>query len=107
MLSEGLRHECKSAGVVVTTLCPGPTQTGFFERANMKNTVIAHVPYLMNPDRVAEIGYAALMNGKEVVIAGMCNRLLALSTRVSPLGMLIRIALFLNQKRPSWRWVNA
>lgn len=107
MLSEGLRNELKRDGVVLTTLCPGPTQTGFFERANMKNTVIAHVPYLMRPEKVAEIGYAALMNGEKVVIAGMFNRLLAFSTRLSPRGMLISIARFLNQRRSSWGWLDA
>lgn len=107
MLSEGLRNELKKSGVVLTTLCPGPTQTGFFERANMKNTVIAHVPYLMRPEKVAEIGYAALMRGKKVVIAGVFNQLLALSTRLSPRGVLINIARFLNQRRPSWTSLNA
>ena len=102
MLSEGLRNELKRDGVVLTTLCPGPTQTGFFERANMKYTVIAHVPYMLKPAKVAEIGYAALMNGKKIVIVGMINRLLAFSTRLSPRGMLISIARFLNQRRPSW-----
>ena len=107
MLSEGLHDELKKEGVVVTTLCPGPTQTGFFERARMKNTVIAHVPYLLRPEKVAEIGYAALMKGKKVVIAGWVNRLLAFSTRLSPRGMLAGIARFLNQKRPSWTWLKA
>lgn len=101
MFSEGLRNELKKDGVTVTTLCPGPTQTEFFQRANMKNTVIAHVPYMLNPARVAGIGYAALMSGKKVVIAGLFNRLLAFSIRISPRGILISIARFLNQRRPS------
>ena len=43
---EALATELKGTGVTVTTLCPGPTKTEFFERANMtqsrlKNMVFA------------------------------------------------------------------
>lgn len=98
MLSEGLRNEFQKDGVSVTTLCPGPTETKFFERAKMKNTVIAHVPYMLSPERVAMLGYSALIKGKGVVIVGLFNRLLALSTRFTPRGILTVIARFLNKK---------
>ena len=35
-----LRHELRDTGVTVTSLMPGPTETGFFERADMLDTKV-------------------------------------------------------------------
>jgi len=70
--SEGLAEELKGTGVSITVLCPGPTDTGFAKRAGVENTILFNKK-LMDPKRVATVGYKALMRGKKVVIPGTRN----------------------------------
>jgi uncharacterized protein len=64
-----IREELKDTGVTVTALMPGPTDTEFFERADMLDTRIGAGPK-DDPDDVARDGYEALMAGKASVVAG-------------------------------------
>ena len=66
--AEALRDELKDTGVTVTSLMPGPTDTEFFQRADMEDTRIGQGPK-DDPARVAEQGFAALMKGQEKVLA--------------------------------------
>lgn len=82
--SEGLRGEVKDKGVTVTALLPGPTDTEFFERADMTGTQIAEGEK-DSPADIAEAGYEALMAGEDKVVAGMAkNKLTAAASRVLP-----------------------
>jgi uncharacterized protein len=82
--SEGLRGEVKDKGVTVTALLPGPTDTGFFERADMEDTKLAAAAK-DSAAEVAEAGYEALMAGKDKVVAGAAkNKLQAAASRVLP-----------------------
>ncbi|WP_199431084.1 SDR family NAD(P)-dependent oxidoreductase [Qaidamihabitans albus] len=67
--SQALREELKGSGVTVTALLPGPTDTEFFERANMTDTKLGAGPK-DDPADVARQGYDALMAGKDQIIAG-------------------------------------
>jgi uncharacterized protein len=64
-----LRNELKDSGVSVTSLMPGPTETEFFERADMLDTKIGTSDQ-DDPADVARQGFEALMAGKERVVAG-------------------------------------
>jgi uncharacterized protein len=64
-----LRDELKDTGVTVTALMPGPTETGFFERANMLDTRIGASDSKDDPVDVARDGFEALMNGDERVVS--------------------------------------
>jgi uncharacterized protein len=68
--AEALRVELKGTGVSVTSLMPGPTDTEFFERAEMEDTKLGAMENKDNPDQVARDGYDALMAGKPHVVAG-------------------------------------
>ncbi len=46
----------------------------------------------MSASDVAEIGYRAMKRGKRIAVAGMKNRLIALSTRLVSRGMAARMA---------------
>ena len=46
-LSEALGNELAKDGVNVTVLCPGPTKTNFIARAEIGDTKIANVPWIM------------------------------------------------------------
>lgn len=64
-----LRNELKETGITVTSLMPGPTETEFFERADMEDTAVG-AGEKDDPAEVARQGYEALMAGKEKVVAG-------------------------------------
>jgi len=63
-----LRNELKDTGVSVTALMPGPTDTEFFERADLMDTKLG-TGYKDSPVDVAQDGFEALMNGDERVVA--------------------------------------
>ncbi|MBV9335179.1 MAG: SDR family NAD(P)-dependent oxidoreductase [Solirubrobacterales bacterium] len=64
-----LRNELKDTGVTVTSLMPGPTDTEFFERADMMDTKIGTSDSKDDPADVARDGFEALMAGKERVVS--------------------------------------
>jgi uncharacterized protein len=67
--AQAVRFELKDAGVTVTALQPGPTDTEFFERAGMEDTR-AGAADKDDPAEVARQGFEAMMAGKDHVIAG-------------------------------------
>jgi short-subunit dehydrogenase len=75
--AEALRIEVKDQGVTVTSLMPGPTETNFFDRADLDDTRIGQ----MEKDEaheVARAGLDALFAGKDHVIPGSFkNKVLA------------------------------
>jgi short-subunit dehydrogenase len=66
--AEALRYELIDTGVTVTALQPGATDTEFFARAHMEDTRIAE-GRMDDPAVVAKIGFDAMMEGKDKVIA--------------------------------------
>lgn len=74
--SEAIREELKETGISVTTLLPGPTDTDFFNKANMNRSKILEDPEnLADPKDVATDGYKAMMNGDDKVISGLNNKI--------------------------------
>jgi short-subunit dehydrogenase len=63
-----LRNELKDTNVTVTALMPGPTDTEFFERADMLDTKVG-ADDKDDPADVARDGFEALMAGKERVVS--------------------------------------
>jgi short-subunit dehydrogenase len=88
--SQALRDELAGTGVQVTTLCPGPTRTGFAAHAGAEGTRLFQSSNLASAAMVARAGLEGLARGKSVVIPGGKNRILALGGRFLPRGALIR-----------------
>jgi uncharacterized protein len=79
-----LRNELKDSGVTVTSLMPGPTDTEFFERADMLDTKVG-AGDKDDPADVARDGFEALMNGDErVVSASLSTKLQGRASRLMP-----------------------
>jgi short-subunit dehydrogenase len=79
-----LRNELKDTNVTVTSLMPGPTDTEFFERADMLDTKLG-AGDKDDPADVARDGFEALMNGDErVVSASLSTKLQGRGSRVLP-----------------------
>ena len=83
-LSESLATELQESGVTLTALCPGATDTDFFEKADMVNTKIFQKGNVMAPQEVAAAAYKALMNGDRVVITGGVNKAIVYSRHLMP-----------------------
>jgi uncharacterized protein len=82
--AEALHHELKDTGVTVTALQPGPTDTNFFERAEMMDTKVG-VEDKDDPADVARQGFEAMMAGKHRVVAGSSrNKVQSAMARVLP-----------------------
>lgn len=74
--SEAIREELKETGITVTALLPGPTDTDFFNKADMNDSkILQDKDNLASPEEVAIHGFNALMNGDDKVISGIKNKL--------------------------------
>lgn len=87
--SFALRAELKDvdAGVTVTCLMPGATETEFFERAGMEDTEIGQSKK-DDPVDVAKVGFEAMMRGEGDVVSGFRNKVLSTAANVTPAGIL-------------------
>jgi short-subunit dehydrogenase len=90
-LSEALAEELKDTGVTVTCLCPGPTATDFFDRAEMEDTKVVQKGDLMDPDEVARVGYAAMQRGERLVIPGAINKVMTFTRRMIPVSLQAKV----------------
>jgi short-subunit dehydrogenase len=82
-LSEALYYELKGR-VRVTALCPGPTPTGFQQRANPNGrSALDRLPKT-SAEAVAEAGWRGFERGKRVVIPGVVNKIGALTSGLGP-----------------------
>jgi len=83
-LTEAVQEELKDSAVTVTSLMPGPTDTNFFSRAGLLNTVMGQGP--KDPaDKVAEQGFQAMMAGeRKVVAASLATKAQAAANKVMP-----------------------
>jgi short-subunit dehydrogenase len=81
--SVALRNELKGSGVTVTCLMPGPTDTAFFERADMLDTKVGEQKK-QAAHEVAHMGFGAMMRGDAEVVTGWKNKLQAAISHVVP-----------------------
>jgi len=100
--SESFREEVRDRGVDVTALCPGITDTEFFEAAGYKGTN-RFLRWKMPADRVARAGLKALGRGRCRVVTGWQNRLLVFTTRFAPRWLIQGVAARLMRRRPQPR----
>ncbi len=82
-LGEALHREFKRDGITVTTLCPGASDTGFAQAAQMKITPMLK-PLLMKPAPVVRSGIRALRAGRMSVVPGFANKFLVAFTWATP-----------------------
>jgi uncharacterized protein len=79
-----LREELSDTGVTVTSLQPGPTDTEFFERADMLDTRVG-AGDKDDPADVARDGFEAMMAGEERVVShGLKTKLQGRGSRFLP-----------------------
>jgi short-subunit dehydrogenase len=85
--SFALRNELKDTNITVTCLMPGPTETEFFERADLMDTKVG-VDEKDDPAVVARDGFEAMQAGKADVVSGWKNKIQSSVANVTPNEML-------------------
>jgi short-subunit dehydrogenase len=90
--TQSLAAELKGSGVTATTLCPGPVETGFGERAGFSDEDAKNAlpPVMWVPaTEVAKVAVDGLDKGRLVVIPGTANRVAAALSQVAPRSLLL------------------
>ena len=91
-LGEAVAYEVRGSGVTVTTLCPGPTRTGFSVAAGGGKTVLYHRRKSdSDPAEVARQGYRAMQTGRRVVVPGFGNSIAAAFLRFAPRRLVLNV----------------
>ena len=86
--ADAIRNELKDAeGITITTLMPGPTETEFFDRADMLDTKVG-AQEKDDPAKVARDGWEALLAGRAHIVSGWKNKAQAAVAHVTPASVL-------------------
>ena len=102
-LSGALWEENRAHGVRVLALCPGSTDTNFFEAAGTRTPP----PSLtQTPEEVVETAFGALEAGRSHVVSGWRNFLLAEANRLAPRSLATRITAMILKQRYKPERVN-
>lgn len=97
--TEALAVELRGSGVVVQALCPGLTETEFFEVARTgRNLFVNRLPR-MTPEAVVSASLRGFERGQLRVIPGFFDRLLAGLVKFAPRGFAARVAAQLYRPR--------
>jgi short-subunit dehydrogenase len=88
--SEAIQAELAGSGVTVTCLCPGPTATGFADRARMGSSKLFQRG-VMDSESVAAAGFRACIAGRSLVVPGLLNKLQVASLRLAPRWLVPRV----------------
>jgi len=89
--TEALRSELRDhPGVTLTTLMPGATDTEFFRRADMEDTLIGRAPKA-DAEMVARKGWDAMMEGRNSIVPGLSNKLQVAAAGIVPQPVLAEL----------------
>src|SRR5216684_4200607 len=89
LFSEALAEENRPFGVKVMALCPGVTDTNFFEAARIPRPPAR---IAQTPEAVVATALRGLARGKSSVISGWTNFIMVQSERLTPRSVVVRIA---------------
>lgn len=82
--TEAIATEIENTGVTATTLCPGPTESEFADRAEIKDVSFFEGKKLPTSAEVAAYGYEAMEKGQRTAVHGTTNKVLSFATRLLP-----------------------
>jgi short-subunit dehydrogenase len=80
--SEALAEENRAFGITVQSLCPGATDTNFFNAAHIKDPVA--VKGVQTPEQVVEASLRGVEKNRTRVISGLVNKLTAYGATITP-----------------------
>jgi len=82
--SDALNYELRHKNVTVTTLCPGPTDTGFASAANAETSAAFKWPMLSTLDSLADYAYDSLKARRGIAVHRWLMKIMAFSVRLAP-----------------------
>lgn len=83
--AEALQNELKDTEITITSLMPGPTETEFFDRADMADDTAVGTSKKDSPAQVAKQGFEALMSGRGKIVAGsLKTKASGIANKVTP-----------------------
>ncbi|HYY41478.1 MAG TPA: SDR family NAD(P)-dependent oxidoreductase, partial [Pyrinomonadaceae bacterium] len=88
--SEALWEENRAHGIKVLALCPGVTNTNFFDAARMSQSPPLRITE--TPEAVVETALRGLARGRSHIISGWLNYLQTEAERLLPRSVVTRIA---------------
>lgn len=86
--TSALWGEMEGTGVRVVCICPGPTETSFFENAGNGEMMKIR----RRPEQVVATTFAALRSGKPYAVDGLGNNVLSKMARFVPTALLVKAA---------------
>lgn len=87
--TEAIAEENRPFGIHILALCPGTTDTGFFEASGIKDPT--KVKGVQTPDQVVDAALKALNRGKSKVVSGWTNYLVASAVNLLPNSLITRV----------------
>ena len=87
--SEAIAEENRPFGIEVIAVCPGSTETPFFETGNVGREFNAKG--METPEQVVETALSAIGSGKAKVVSGWKNRLTARTVSLVPNWLITRV----------------
>ena len=87
---QSLHEELRRSGVAVTTVCPGPVETEFFDVSDVRPVRLPKRMWV-TPDEVARAALDGLARNRRLVIPNVAVRALMATSRVSPAGLQLRV----------------
>lgn len=90
--TESLRYECAGKGVHVSCLCPGATETEFFDAAGIDISDLRAKGGVQSAEAVAKAGLQGLLRNKAVVIPALPLKLMYHLSRHLPRAWVTAIA---------------
>ena len=84
--SEAIAEENRPYNIIVTALCPGPTDTNFFDAAEIDDNIRSSMARkgMQTSEQVVEAALGGVKNKKDVIVSGWSNYLLASSVNFIP-----------------------
>jgi uncharacterized protein len=95
--TEGIREEYEKEGLKIMALCPGPTVTNFFQRADA-STQDMNVKFRPTKDVVDE-ALSALDKNKAYTVVGWENKLMVFILRLMPRTLATKLAAYQIKQR--------
>lgn len=89
--SRALREELKQEKVYVSCLCPGPTRTEFFSKAEASHTLLNSGIVTMKPEKVARSAIKGMFKKKEIIIPGLQNKINYFGSKIFPVSLVLKI----------------
>lgn len=83
-----IAEEYRPYGIVIQALCPGATETNFFERANMNR--VMGIKGMQKPEQVVETALRAVRNKTVVPVSGFTNYIFSIFGAITPEWLVTR-----------------